>query len=168
MFYPEWLAGQAITAGRLNEIPPVLKYKAAGTDRTATTLADDPDLTFATAANAVYETRGVLRVNTTDATNGDFSLGWTIPSGAQGIWSGIGQPTTATGVDGTVRTMGTTISGSRDYGAIVSAPNALAIVVHSLLVTSSAGTYAVSWARSGSAGTVSLMAFSYLTLTRVG
>jgi len=166
MFYPEWLAGQTITAGRLNEIPPVLKYKGAGTDRATTTPADDPDLTFAVEANAVYEMRGVLRVNTTD-TAGDFSLGWTIPSGAQGLWSGIGQPTSATGVDGTVRTMGTTISGSRDYGAIVSAPNALAIVVHSLLVTSSAGTYAVSWARSGAAGTVSLMAFSYLTLTRV-
>ncbi|NEC90480.1 hypothetical protein [Streptomyces sp. SID12501] len=168
MQFPTFLAGQTLTAALLNSIPPVLKYKAAGTDRATATLSDDPDLTFAVEANAVYEMRGVLRVNTTDATNGDFNLSWTVPSGAQGLWSGIGQPATATATDGTVRTMGSTISASRAYGAIISGGNELAIVVHSLLVTSSAGTYAVNWARSGSAGTVSLMAFSYLTLTRVG
>lgn len=168
MPYPTFLAGQTVTAALLNSIPPVTKYKAAGTDRATATLSDDPDLTFAVAANAVYEAQGVLRINTTDATNGDFNLSWTVPSGAQGIWSGIGQPTTATTTDGTVRTMGSTISASRAYGAIISGGNELAIAVHSLLVTSSAGTYAVSWARSGSAGTVSLMAFSFLTLTRFG
>ena len=167
MPYPTFLPGETLTAGRLNEIPPLTKWKDASTDRATATLSDDPDLTFDVAANAVYEMRGVLRVNTTDATNGDFNLSWSIPAGAQGIWSGIGQPTAATGTDGTVRTMGSTISASRAYGAIVSGGNELAIVVHSLLVTSSAGTYAVSWARSGGAGTVSLMAFSYLTLTRV-
>lgn len=140
-------------------------HKAADTPRTTGT-GDDPDLTFAVAANAVYKVHGVLRVNTTDATNADINVDWTVPAGATGFWAGIGQPTSASGTDGTVRTQGSTIDASRSYGAIASAGNELAIVIDAILVTTSAGTYALNWSRTGASGTLTVMQNSYLELIR--
>lgn len=140
-------------------------HKPADTPRTTGT-GDDPDLTFSVSANAVYKVHGVLRVNTTDAASGDINIDWTVPASAGGFWVGIGQPTSASGTDGTVRTQGSTIDASRAYGAIVSAGNELAIVIDAILITSSAGTYACNWSRSGGAGTVTLMQNSYLELIR--
>lgn len=140
-------------------------YKAADTSRTTGT-GDDPDLTFAVAANAVYRVHGVLRVNTTDATNADINVDWTVPAGATGFWVGIGQPTGATGTDGTVRTQGSAIDASRAYGAVVSAGNELAIVIDAILITTNAGTYALNWSRTGGSGTLTVMQHSHLELIR--
>lgn len=140
-------------------------YKGADTSRTTQT-GDDPDITFAVAANAVYHVRGALRVNTTDATNADINVDWTCPAGAAGFWVGIGQPTTATGTDGTVRMQGSAIDASRAYGAIVSAGNELAILIDAILITSSAGTYALNWSRTGGSGTLTVMAGSHIELIR--
>lgn len=140
-------------------------YKAADTPRTTGT-GDDPDLTFAVAANAVYRVHGVLRVNTTDATNADINVDWTVPSGAGGFWVGIGQPTGASSTDGTVRTQGSAIDASRAYGAVASAGNELAIVIDAILVTTNAGTYACNWSRTGGSGTLTLMQHSHLELIR--
>ena len=140
-------------------------HKAGDTARTTGT-GDDPDLTFAVAANAVYKVHGVLRVNTTDAANADINVDWTVPTGAGGFWVGIGQPTTASGTDGTVRTQGSTIDASRAYGAIVSAGNELAIVIDAVLITTNAGTYALNWSRTGGSGTLTVMTGSFLELIR--
>lgn len=140
-------------------------HKAADTARTTQT-GDDPDLTFAVAANAVYKVHGALRVNTTDATNADINVDWTVPAGAGGFWVGIGQPTSASGTDGTVRTQGSTIDASRSYGAIASAGNELAVVIDAILITTNAGTYALNWSRTGASGTLTLMQGSYLELIR--
>lgn len=140
-------------------------YKAADTARTTGT-GDDPDLTFTVAANAVYRVHGALRVNTTDATNADINVDWTVPASAGGFWVGVGQPTGATGTDGTVRMQGSAIDASRAYGAIVSAGNELAIVIDAILITASAGTYALNWSRTGGSGTLTLMQHSHLELIR--
>lgn len=140
-------------------------HKAADTGRTTGT-GDDPDLTFSVSANAVYKVHGALRVNTTDATNADINVDWTVPSGATGFWAGIGQPTSASGTDGTVRTQGSTIDASRAYGAIVSAGNELVVIIDAILITTNAGTYALNWSRTGGSGTITVMQGSYLELIR--
>lgn len=142
-------------------------YKTADTGRATATLSNDPHLTFNLDANSVYMMTGVLITNTTDATNADFNLDFVIPSGAVGFWSGLGQPTTATTNDGTVRTLTTDLSAARTYGGITGAEN-LGISLSGMAVTTNAGTYALSWARTGGSGTATLKQFSYMYLTKVG
>lgn len=142
-------------------------YKTIDTPRSTATFSDDPHLTFSAAANAVYEVEGFLHYYTTDATNADINVDFTTPASAAGIWTGFGQPTGATTVDGTVRTMSTAIDGSRNYGALTDTVNPLVIVIRGTLVTTTAGTYALSWARTGGSGTLTLLAYSNMKLTRV-
>ena len=53
--YPNYLAGQRLTAGRLAASQPLIAQKVTSTDRpSVTTFADDPDLTLQLAASAVY------------------------------------------------------------------------------------------------------------------
>lgn len=141
--------------------------KTADTARTTATLSDDPDLTFSVAASAVYVVTGMLHFYTTDASTADIVVDWTVPTSAAGTWIGMGQPNGATGTDGTVRTMSSSIAEARGYGANTDTANPLAIDVRSLLVTADAGTYALQWARSGGSGTVTLLTNSYLHLQRV-
>ena len=142
-------------------------YKAIDTARSTATLSDAPHLTFSATANAVYEVEGFLHYYTTDATNADMNVDFTCPASAAGIWTGFGQPAGATAVDGTVRTMSTAIDGSRNYGALTDTVNPLVIILRGTLVTTTAGTYALSWARTGASGTLTLLAYSHMKLTRV-
>lgn len=154
--------GVEITSG-IGEV--LWAYKTADTARATATLSDDPHLLVTVEANAVYEVEAFLSYVTTDATDADLNLDWTVPAGATGKWMGIAQPTTATGTDGTVRTVTTTIDAARNFGAIVGTD--LGMIVKGTLVTAgSAGTYAVNWARTGAAGTLTLQQFSNLKLVR--
>lgn len=164
--YPTYLAGQKLTADLLTAGQPFLVYKTSDLSRTSATLADDNHLTVQVDANAIYVVDGFLHFYTTDATNADINVDWTVPSGASGNWVGIGQPTGATTTDGDVRTVSSTIAAARSFGANTDTSNPLSIVTRAFLVTSSAGTYALSWARTGGAGTVTLLQNSYLKFQR--
>ncbi|MDT9695367.1 hypothetical protein [Streptomyces sp. P17] len=170
-----WVVGETVTAAIMNaEIRDqfnqrqLFTYKTADTPRATATQSDDPHLTLTAEANARYVMEGLLIVDTSDATQADLSLDWTVPAGATGRWVGIGQPSSATGTDGTVRTVVSNIDALRTYGATVDSANQLGIVLRGLLITSTtAGTYAVNWARTGTAGTLILVANSWLMLRRV-
>lgn len=154
--------GVEITSG-VGEV--LWAYKTADTARSTATLSDDPHLAVSVEANAVYEVEAFLSFITTDATNADLNLDWSIPAGATGKWMGIGQPVGATGTDGTVRTVTSNIDAARSFGADTTDP--LGIIVKGTLVTAgSAGTYAVSWARTGASGTLTMQQFSNLKLVR--
>lgn len=149
-------------------VPFLFAYKTADTSRATQTQADDPHLTLNVQANARYVMEGLLIVDTSDAAQADLSLDWTVPAGATGRYVGIGQPSGATGTDGTVRTVASNIDAARTYGATVDSANQLGIALSGLLITSStAGVYAVNWARTGTAGTLILVANSWLMLYRV-
>ncbi|HVE28008.1 MAG TPA: hypothetical protein VNC22_21530, partial [Sporichthya sp.] len=125
-------------------------------------------LTFSVAANAVYTFDGMLHWYTTDETNADMTLGLTSPSGASGNWLGFAQPVSGTTADGIVRTMSTVIANTRTYGADSDTNNPSGLMLRGLLITSSAGTFAANFARTGASGTITLLTNSYITLTRVG
>lgn len=152
--------GVEITSG-IGEV--LFARKTADTARATATLSDDPHLTVTAEANSVYEVEALLSFTSTDATNADLNLDFTVPSGATGKWMGIGQPTSATGSDGIVRTITTAIDAARAYGAT---GDDLGIQVKGLLVTTNAGTYAVSWARTGASGTLTMQQHSYIKLVR--
>lgn len=168
-----WVVGEVVTAAQMNtEIRDQFNnrfpsaYKSADTIRSTATLADDPHLTLTVEANARYIMDALLHVDTSDATNADLNLDWSIPSGATGRWQGLGQPTSATGTDGTVRTVSSAIDAARNFGATVDSANPLAIRCSGHLVTTNAGTYACSWARTGGSGSLTMLAHSWVMLQR--
>lgn len=139
--------------------------KTADTNRTSTTLTADPDLSVTLLPNAVYRLEATLFVGTTDQTNGDIALQWALPGSTAASWALLGQPTTATSGTGSIVTQA--VGGSQlSLGAITAAD--LAIISQGLIETdATGGTFALNWARSGTAGTVSLRARSHMSLTRV-
>lgn len=166
--YPTVRAGQKVTGELLDSMLPKTVRKTADTGRTSTTASDDPELQFTVEANAVYTVHGILFTNATDEAT-DINVDWTAPSGADGTWAGLGQPTTATTTDGTVRTVGTGITAARNYGVDSGGvSNPLTIRISALLITgSTAGTYALSWGANAASGTVSVLTDSFLTFTRI-
>lgn len=162
--YPSPRAGQKVTGEFLSSMLPQTVRKVADTARTVTTPLDDPELQITVVANAVYTIDGLLHFSSS-ADSVDVTIDWTAPTGADGSWSGIGQPTGATGTDGTVRTMTTSITANRAYGTD-DASN-LSIVVNTLLIVgSTAGTYALNW-NPANAGTCTMLTDSYLVFRRI-
>lgn len=89
MQYPNWLAGQRVTAALLLAAQPTFVIKTAVTDRSSTTtLTADPDLQFAVVANGVYLVEFELAYGGT-ATE-QIKTDWSVPSGATGIKAGVG------------------------------------------------------------------------------
>jgi hypothetical protein len=156
--------GVEITSG-IGEV--LWAYKTADTARTTGT-GDDPHLTVQVEANATYEVEAFLSYLTTDEANADIEVDWTVPAGGAGRYIAIGQPSGATGTDGDVRTPTTAIDASRNYGAILSGSGGpIGLIMRGTLVTAgTAGTYAVSWNRTGASGTLTLQQYSSLKLVR--
>lgn len=145
----------------------LFKHKlGVDTDRATATMAADPHLSFALEASAVYEMEGMLYLKTTDHINSDINIDFNTPAGADGRWMGIGQGSGATTTDGEVRTVASAVDAARAYGATLSAGDAMGIMLRGLVVTTTAGTYALSWARTGGTGTVTLYGYSWMKLTR--
>ncbi|MGW1801529.1 hypothetical protein ACWCQN_37840 [Streptomyces sp. NPDC001984] len=176
-----WVVGEVVGAAQLNsEIRDQFNNrflavrKTADTPRATATLADDPHLSVTVEASAVYQVESTLFFYTTDEANADLNLDWTVPAGATGRWAGFGQGTDAlAGVPtpnanaALMRTVSSAIDTARSYGALIDTANPLTVHTRHLLVTSSAGTFALSWARTAAAGTVTLLQNSYMTLQRI-
>lgn len=150
---------------------PLFKVKGADTGRTTTTAAADPDLTFSLDASATYEMEGDLYVTSTDNTNGNLLLDFVAPTGVAGRWSGLGIDVSDTNNSGTANAMRcittaltTPTTGSRTFEGV--STTVVPIKISGVVRTSAAGTLALSWSRSGSAGTVTLKQDSWLKLTR--
>lgn len=87
MPYPEFRAGQRITASLLNAGKLEYVQNAAGAQTTtSTTVTAATDLVFAVEANAKYKVHAVISfdayINGTPNTPGDAKFNWTVPSGA--------------------------------------------------------------------------------------
>ncbi|MFF2522225.1 hypothetical protein [Streptomyces liangshanensis] len=146
----------------------MFKRKTADTPRATATLSDDPHLTFSVAANATYRVDGALHWTTTDEAQADLNVDWTTPVGATGTYWGWAQPTSEGTTAGPVRTMSTAIDAARTYGADSDAANPGGMLFRAVLITSAAaGTYALQFARTGTAGTLTMLTNSFLELERV-
>lgn len=142
--------------------------KSSDTARATATLSDDPHLTTTVVANAEYVVEMMLHWYTSDETNADLNLDFTIPASATGNYLSFAQPTSGTTTDGTVRTMSTVIDAARTYGADSDTANPSGMLYRGVLITgASGGTYAVQFARTGASGTLTMLANSYMKLTRV-
>lgn len=143
--------------------------KPADTGRATTTLSNDPDLLATLAANATYVFDGEVYATSTDNTNGNFAFDWTIPSGASGRWAGVGidvSDTVNTGTAQATRWITTVFGvGTRTFEGVTAA--VVPIRLSGVVVTTSTGTFALQWARSGTGGTVTLSQHSWLRLSRV-
>lgn len=143
-------------------------WKTSDLSRTSATQAADPDLTFNLAANATYRIMGNLYFYTTDETNADLALGFVVPSGATGRWTafaqGGGSPSANAGL---VRTASQDYATFRTYDAMLQASVTLGLMFGGLVTTTNSGAMAVSWARSLSAGTLTLTANSWFSAQRV-
>lgn len=171
--YPSILAGQRITASLLQAMLPLIAYKTANTDRSATTtLTDDPDMTVQLAANAVYRVEMRIYYATTTGTGAPlFKTAWDVPSGATGNRSAQGPGSNAVdpgadniAVHSGVHAFATTVT----YGGRASAVNQCVAIETATITTTNAGTLALQWAQATSSATaVRVAAGSVLTAHRI-
>lgn len=158
--YPVITAGQRITADRLSSMLTEFAYKADNTDRASTTaLADDPDLTIQLAASAVYHIE--IFIYHASLTAAQIDTIWTVPGGASGLKSasGPGAGVTHNSTSGGDIRMGVhQFDTEITYAARNNASNLVLSVEQGVVTTSSAGTFALSWAQN----------VSNATATRVG
>lgn len=150
----------------------LFRRKTGDTPRSTATLSNDPHLTMTLQANAVYEMEALLHFYQS-ALGTDINIDWTTPASATGRWTGFGQPVTGPGGEvastnaGYIRTVNTNVDAARTYGANTDTANPLSVYCKGLVITGgSGGTYALSWARNGAAGTTTLLEHSTLTLIR--
>lgn len=159
-----------LTVGGIGEV--LFRRKTGDTPRSTATLSNDPHLTVTLAANAVYEMEALLHFYQS-ALGTDINIDWTAPASATGRWTGFGQPVTGPGGEvastnaGYIRTVNTNVDAARTYGANTDTANPLSLYCKGLVITGgSGGTYALSWARNGAAGTTTMLEHSTLTLIR--
>lgn len=171
--YPNVLAGTRIDAALIASMLPDYVYKPAATDRTSTTtFANDPDLVFTLAANAVYVLEFHLLVGGIDlATDSLMKTEWTVPAGATGL-KGIHGPGSlaveadANNISGRFGShgFGTDII----YGRRDASTNLLYAIETGTLITTSAGTCALAWAQTVSSATALRMGLgSWARATRL-
>jgi|SRR5882757_2660360 len=87
--YPNWLAGQDITADSLNAMQPLIAIKTAGEAVTSSTaMQNDNELFLPAVASATYLMELYLMYDSSTAS--DIKIGWTVPTGATMIWAPMG------------------------------------------------------------------------------
>ncbi|MFK0140724.1 hypothetical protein [Streptomyces murinus] len=159
--YPTIYSGQRITTALLTSMQPIVAFKAANTDRTATTtLADDPDLSVQIAANATYRVIFYLHYAATDT--GRFKTGWTVPSGTTGNRSAVGPDQgvvlSSTSSGGTGRWGIHNFVTACTYGTRNNSGNQCFAMEEATIFTTTAGTLAIQWAQATSDASVTRLA----------
>ncbi|TGZ14755.1 hypothetical protein DV517_62380 [Streptomyces sp. S816] len=159
--FPTIYAGQRITSALLTSMLPIAAFKAANTDRTATTtLADDPDLSVQIAANATYRVVFYLHYAATNVAR--FKTAWTVPSGTTGNRAAVGPDqgvvlsSTSSGGQGRwgVHNFVTACT----YGTRDSSSNQCFAQEEATIFTTAAGTLAIQWAQVTSDASVARLA----------
>ncbi|MFF6985588.1 hypothetical protein [Streptomyces sp. NPDC010273] len=141
------------------------------------TATADPQIALSATAGAIYDLDAVAFYSGTP----DLLLGWSVPSGTNGTWIGLGNGTTVvsgTGAGGTqqdisstwgytLRTESTAIGATRTYGGISTTSFAVQIS-GTIRVGATAGTIAMAWAQGTSSATATnLLTDSRMRLRRV-
>lgn len=173
--WPNYTAGQRLTAADLSAGQPLIIYKTTNTDRasSATPIAD-PDLTATLAANAVYAIEFYLHYAAINAAQ--FQTNWTVPIGASGnrsahgLAASVSDSTTGAsgGPAGNVRSGVHGFTTAINYGTRNSGSNQCFALEESLITTSSAGACAINWGQGTSSTTATrLAAGSWMRITRI-
>lgn len=145
--WPFYTAGQKATAADLAAAQPLIAYKTASTDRSSTvTFTDDPELTFALAANAVYIVEFFMFYA---GNTGLMQTKWTVPSGSSGNRSAMGPGSAAVDANSNNISMRSGVHayatavlyGNRGTGSL----NQSIAVETALVTTLTSGTCAISW-----------------------
>jgi hypothetical protein len=142
-----------------------------------TTLAADTQLTFTVDANSTYVLDGFLVYSGP----GDFFMGWSVPAGTAGLWTGIGNGGTVVSANGsggtqtdaastwgyTVKTEAGDLTTTRSFGGV--GGNLYAIQIRATVrVGATAGTLALTWSQGVSNATpTTLYTDSHLRLEKV-
>jgi hypothetical protein len=138
-------------------------WKPATTNRTTSTVSDDPDLTVQIEPNAVY------RVSTfwaylCAAGSVNLNIGWTTPAGVDGRWGGaftLAEDSSPRHDSKTWAQMIHVLAAAGAEGAV--------FMTGTIWTTTSGGTLAVQWAQlASSASAVGLKLGSYLDVVRIG
>jgi len=157
--YPQVTAGEILTASLLQSFSPLAAWKTSTTTFTGTTLTIDPDLQLTVAASATYEVTASLVYQTPVA--GHFKWSWSIPSGASGGYAA------AFNLGGSgVGTYGQTWAATLTASAGTAGTNYGATII-GILVTSSGGTFGLTWNNDTAADTAILGVGSLLVARRI-
>jgi hypothetical protein len=164
--YPTLRAGQKATGALLASMLPRTVRKVSDTTRTNNTTTADPELQITVEANAVYTWTGWIKYNASTAD--DINIDFTAPAGALGEWTAHGAGlTAASGTAGySIRTESTDVTSARSFGG--TATEISLLMVGTLRMGGTAGTFSMDWANSGAGGGTSIVfTDSYLVLTRI-
>lgn len=173
-----WIAIDRLAGSGTPLFTPVFRYKAANTDRASTTtFADDPDLTCALDASAVYRVEFWLHFAAIDQVSGSpagrFKTMWNVPAGWTGNRSAVGPDQGAilssTSSGGQGRWGVHNFSTSATYGDRDSTTNLAFALEEGTIFTTTAGTVTLQWAQAVSnASATRLAQGSVLRVTRIG
>jgi hypothetical protein len=162
--FPNWLAGNRITAGQLNAMLPLAVTKPADEPVTSSTvMQNDNDLVLAVAANAAYTFSCYLNYEGGTINASDIKWQWVLPAGAHmTYWSASESP------GGTLVAQLTNIESTVGAAATNGAGNLRAVYMYGGVQTSStAGNLQLQWAQNSSSATATIVhAKSTLTLDR--
>ncbi|MGW5429946.1 hypothetical protein ACWET9_22450 [Streptomyces sp. NPDC004059] len=145
--YPTIYAGQKITGSLLQSMLPNVIYKTTSEDRQATTtLTADSDLQVALDANAVYHVTMYIHYATPTAAG--FQTDWSVPSGASGGRSSLGNGSSQHDYQNVPGNFGVhNFNTSVTHGDRASSTNQLILLEEGLVTTTTAGTLALRWAQ---------------------
>lgn len=165
--YPNFLAGQRVTAALLNRGKPQYAINSGGAQTNATTtLANATDLSFAAEANSIYFVQLRLAYDAPTAT--DIKIAWSVPAAATMARNVIGQ---AAGTTTNIDTNAILIRRGAATQQTVGGPNAVSSAFSTYfedvwLITSSAGTVQLQFA-AAAAGTATLQGDSIIVYTQM-
>ena len=163
MTVKQWSAGDVLTAADMDAwAVPLAAFKTANTDRTTTTMSGDPDLTVSVAASAWYFVDAFL-VYFCTSTTPHFKWTWITPAGA----GAASYHAVYTGAGGSIVSELDLYSETHTAGVPVGSVS-MAVTIRGTLLTSSAGSFQLSWAADSAVATMTLSARSQLKLTRTG
>jgi hypothetical protein len=158
--YPNWAAGDPITASMLNYTQGDVIVKTVATSRASTTtVTDDPDLTATLDANATYLVEMIVHAVSAATGTPLIKTQWTVPSGATGNRTSFGPGSSATETDSNNISVHAGVHGfttALTYGRrSTSDSNQIAIIETAIVTTTSSGTLALQWAQAASSSTAS-------------
>lgn len=176
--YPTFSGSQRVGARLMASLLSQTVRKVLDTSRTSEVVALDPELQFTVEANAVYRMEGILYVSSNSAVgvapDDDIVIDFEVPSSATGKWGAVGLQTNSaedSAFGGLARLIGSDVDQGRQYGTdsggIVDPST---IHFQGILITSSGGTYGLSWSRgptATTAETITVYADSLMTIQRV-
>ena len=163
--YPNWYAGQRVTAALLAAGQPQRIECSGSVSITSNTLADIAGMSFTADANAIYDIRLVASYDAPAAT--DIVMAWTGPAGSTMSRSIVAPALAMTTNQDTTVTMIRRSMGTAQQAGGMGTGNFLVWLEFITLTTTTSGAVQLQFARVA-AGTTVFNAGSYMIVQRVG